>query len=55
MTEDKIVGWHYRLIGHELEQPQGDGDNREALACCSPWGPKDLDMTERLNNKITLS
>ena len=26
------------------------GDGQESLACGSPWGCKELDMTERLNN-----
>ena len=28
----------------------GDGDGQGSLACCSPWGHKELDMTEQLNN-----
>ena len=24
MTEDKVVGWHHRLNGHEFEQALGD-------------------------------
>ena len=38
MTEDEVVGWHHRLDGHEFEQPLGDGEGQESLACCSPWG-----------------
>ena len=38
MTEDKIVGWHHRLNGHEFEQALGDGEGWGSLACCSPWG-----------------
>ena len=49
MTEDKMVGWHHRLDAHEFEQALGVGDGQESLACCSPWGLKELDMTERLN------
>ena len=49
MTEDKIVGWHHRLNGHEFEQTLGAGDEQWSLACCSPWGRKELDTTERLN------
>ena len=30
MTEDEMVGWHYRLDGHEFEQAVGVGVNREA-------------------------
>ena len=28
----------------------GDSEGQGSLACCSPWGHKELDMTERLNN-----
>ena len=48
MTEDEIVGWHYRLDGHELEQALGV-DGQGSLVCCSPWSCKELDMTELLN------
>ena len=44
MTEDELVGWHYRLDGHEFEQAPGDGQG--SLACCSPWGHKESDATE---------
>ena len=49
MTKDEMVGWHHRLKGHEFELPPGVGDGQGGLACCSPWGRKDSDMTERLN------
>ena len=49
MTEDEIVGWHHQLDGHELEQAPRVGDGQESLACCSPWGHKELDKTEQLN------
>ena len=49
MTEDEMVGWHHRLDGHEFEQAQGVGDGQGGLACCSPWGCKESDTTERLN------
>ena len=49
MTEDEMVGWHHRLDGHEFEQAPGTGDRQGSLACCSPWGHKELDTTERLN------
>ena len=48
MTEDETVGWHYRLDGHEFEQDPGVGEGQGSLACCSPWGFKELDMTEQL-------
>ena len=44
-----MVGWYYRLDGHEFEQAMGVVDGQGSLACCSPWGHKELDMTEWLN------
>ena len=49
MTENKMVGWHHRLDGHEFKQVPGVGEGQGGLACCSPWGHKELDTTERLN------
>ena len=49
MTEDEMVGWHHQLSGHEFESTPGIGDGQEGLACCSPWGRKELDTTEQLN------
>ena len=46
MTEDEMVGWHHRLNGHEFEQASGIGDHQGSLTSCSPWGHKELDMTE---------
>ena len=48
-TEDEMVGWLHRLYGHEFEQALGVGDGQGSLACCSPWGCKELDTTEQLN------
>ena len=45
MTEDELVGWHHRLNGHEFERAWGDGEEQGSLACCSPWGHKELNMT----------
>ena len=50
MTEDKMVGWHPRLNGQEFEQTLGDGEGQGSLVYCSPWGRKESDTTERLNN-----
>ena len=50
MTEDEMVGRHHRLNGHEFEQAPGDGDRQGGLACCSPWGHKESDTTERLSS-----
>ena len=46
MTEDEMVGWHHRLNGHEFEQTLGDGEGHGSLACCSPWGHKELGTSE---------
>ena len=49
-TEDEMIGWYHWLNGHEGEQAPRDGEGLGSLACCSPWGRKESDMTERLNN-----
>jgi len=46
MTEDEIVGWHHQLDGHEFELAPEVGEEQRSLACCSPWGHKELDRTE---------
>ena len=51
-TEDKMVGWHHRLDGPEFEQTLGDSERQGSLVCYSPWGCKELDTTEQLNNKM---
>ena len=40
-TEEEMVGWHHRFIGHELGHTLGDGDGQGGLVCCSPWGHKE--------------
>ena len=45
-----MVGWHHQFNGHEFEQTPGDGEGQASLAGCSPWGCKESDMTEQLNN-----
>ena len=47
-----LLGWYHRFNGHEFEQTQGDSEGQGSLASCSPWGCKELDMTERLNNRL---
>ena len=44
-----LDGRHHRLNGHKSEQALGVGDGQGSLACCSPWGCKELDVTEQLN------
>ena len=46
-----MVEWHHQLHGHELEQALGDDEGQGSLVCCSPWGHKESDTTERLNTK----
>ena len=48
--EQQRMRWYHRLDGRESEQTPGDGERQGSLACCSPWGCKELDVTERLNN-----
>ena len=52
-TEDEMVGWHHWLNGHEFEQILGEfPEGLGSQVCCSPWGHKESDTTERLNKKI---
>ena len=44
-----MAGWLNLPDGHESEQVPGVGNGQGGLACCSPWGRKELDTTERLN------
>ena len=48
-TEDEMVGWHHWLNGREFEQALGVGDGQRSLVCCNPWGHKESDATEILN------
>ena len=48
--EDEMVGWHHWFNGQEFEWAPGDGEGQGILVCCSSWGHKELDTTERLNN-----
>ena len=50
MSEGEMVELHHRLDGHEFEQAPGVGDGQGSLTCCSPWGRKESDMTERLSD-----
>ena len=50
MTEAEMVGWHHWLNGHKFEEVPGDGEGQGSLVCRSPWGRKQSDITERLNN-----
>ena len=48
MTENEMVGWHHPLNGREFEQALGVSEGQGGLACCTPWGRKELVATERL-------
>ena len=49
-AEDEMFGWHHCLSGHEFEQTPGDSEGQGGLACCSPWGHKELYMNWQPNN-----
>ena len=55
VTEDEMVGWHYQFIGHELRQIPRDGKGQGGLACCSPWGCEESNMTWWLNKSNSQS
>ena len=50
MTEDMMVELHHRFSGHEFEQTLGNSAGQGSLTRCCPWGHKESDTTERLNN-----
>ena len=50
VREDEMVGRRHQLNGHEFEQTPEDGKEYGSLEYCSPWGCKESDMAERLNN-----
>ena len=49
MTEDKMVGQHHQLDGHEFEQAPENGEGQGSLECCSLWHPQH-DISEQLNS-----
>ena len=46
LTEDEMAVWNHGLNGHGFGWTPGAGDGQGGLACCSPWGRKELDTTE---------
>ena len=49
-----MLGRHHQLNRHEFEQtPRDEGQGN--LACCKPWGQRESDRTEQLNNNILTS
>ena len=53
-TEDEMARWHHWLNGHEFEQTPGDSEGQGSLVCCSPWGCKESNTTERLKDNWAL-
>ena len=53
MIEDKMVGWHLWVNGHEFEQALGDGEGQGSMVCYISRCCKEWDMTEWLNNNKT--
>ena len=51
-AEDKMVGWHHGLNGYEFGQTLRKSEGQGSLVCYSPWGHKELDKTEWLNNRM---
>ena len=51
MTEDKMVGWHHLLDGHEFEKVLVVCDGEGSLVGYSPWGHRESDTTEQLNSR----
>ena len=45
MTENELVGRYHQLNGHDFEQTLGNSEGQGNLACWSPWGHKELEMT----------
>ena len=54
-AEGETVGWHHWLNEHEFDKTPGDGEEQANLACCSPWGRRESDTTEWLNNYCKFS
>ena len=44
-SEDKMIGWHHRLNGHEFEPTSRETEGQGSLVCCSPLGLKESDTT----------
>ena len=47
-----MAEWHHQLNRHEFEQTPGDSEGQGSPVCRSPWGRKELDMTERQNQQL---
>ena len=52
MTVDEMVGWHHQFNEHAFEKTLGEIEGQGSLLYCSPWGHKESDTTDSLNNKL---
>ena len=50
-----MVVWHHLLNGRAFEQTPGGSEGQGSLVCYSPWGRREADLTERLNNNTIIS
>ena len=49
-AEHELAGWLHWLNAHESEQTLGEREGQENLVGCHPWGHKESDTTQHLNN-----
>ena len=52
-AEDEMVRQHLRLSGHESEQTSEDSEGQGSMACCSPWGHKETQFSDRTTTRTT--
>ena len=52
VTEEKMIGWHHWLNGHEFEQTPGDSEGQGSLACCRLQGRQESDTTLQVNSSL---
>ena len=50
MAEGEMVKYYHQLNEYELEQSPGDSEGQQSLACCSPWGHKESQASQLLND-----
>ena len=53
VAEDEVAGWHHWFNAHDLRQTPGENGGQGGLACCSPWGHKELDTAREPNNNYS--
>ena len=50
VQEEEMLRQHHQLNSHESEQTLGDSEGQGGLECYSPWGRKESDTTQQLND-----